>query len=576
MDTENKMEIPGKENKNVWHESAKGVSVVTGVFIVVVLLLLAVNYLQIKLLDPLRVERLENMKIELLNQPKNEQMISDIRQLDLDIRKDTFRRFDFTKTGGVLLFGAVVVFILSLKFAELFKKIIPDMSQGVDQQERQIKQAMLARWGSLFVTALLVGGALLFAMSGEINFNDKPKAMFPSDEEIAANWPYFRGVGGGGVSAYTNVPAKWDGEKMEGVLWKSPIPLSGNNSPVVWDDRVFVTGASNEKRQVYCYDGVSGKLLWQRDVGNSSQEIDMDDGTGYAAPTAVTDGRGVYTIFPTGDIAGFNFEGKELWSRNLGIPDSMYGYASSLTMYQNRVIVQYDQATDDDDNSRSWIYALDTISGQPVWEKKRPVPASWTSPIVVKIDGKDQLVTAADPCVIAYDPQDGSMLWWADCLGTDVAPSPIYAGGLVFGIQPYSSLVAIDPSGHGDVTETHIKWTGDDNIPDICSPLSNGVFVFLLETYGTLTCYRVSDGEMLWEKDLGANFTSSPSLVGDKLYLLSEKGVMIIAEITGENAEYKELGRCPLGEKCVASPAFTDGRIYIRTEDNLYCIGENN
>jgi len=161
-------------------------------------------------------------------------------------------------------------------------------------------------------------------------------------------------------------------------------------------------------------------------------------------------------------------------------------------------------------------------------------------------------------------------LWRANCLSGDVAPSPIYANGLVFAIEAYTKLVAIRPDGQGDVTETHIDWINEDGGPDICSPVSNGEQIFLLATEGLLSCYKVSDGTRLWEHDIQEYFIASPSLVGENLYLLDEKGVMYIAEA---GLEYKELARCELGEECHASPAFADGRIYIRGVENLYCIG---
>ena len=358
-------------------------------------------------------------------------------------------------------------------------------------------------------------------------------------------------------------------------MWKTAVPLPGHNSPVLWENRIFLSGANKQKRQVYCFDAVSGKLLWQADMINpasaADKTLDMYEDTGYAASTVATDGSRVFAIFPTGDVGCFDFEGKKLWSRNLGTPDSMYGYASSLAVYQNLLLIQYDQATADDNKSR--MIALDTFSGMTVWETNRPVPGSWTSPIVVKIAEQSQLITCADPWVIAYNPASGAELWRADCLGTDVAPSPIYAGGLVFGIRPYSSLVAIKPTGQGDVTKTHIAWKATDNIPDIGSPVSNGELIFLLETYGILTCYKVSDGTKLWEQDLETSFMASLSLAGDRLYMLSEKGVMFIAKV---GSEYVELTKSPLGEKCYSSPAFADGRIYIRAAENLYCIGDEN
>jgi len=240
-------------------------------------------------------------------------------------------------------------------------------------------------------------------------------------------------------------------------------------------------------------------------------------------------------------------------------------------MYQNLLLIQYDQGGVEDEKSE--LIALDGFSGRVVWQTKRPVGNSWSSPIVARIGEQFQIITCADPWVIAYNPADGAELWRAKCLTGDIAPSSIYANGLVFVIEPYSKLVAIKTDGKGDVTKTHIAWISEEGGPDICSPVSNGESIFLLATEGLLECYNVSDGKKLWDKDLKEYFLASPSLVGNNLYLLSEKGVMFIAEA---ESEYKELAKCELGEKCHASPAFADGRIYIRGVENLYCIGSSN
>ncbi|MBL7106035.1 MAG: PQQ-binding-like beta-propeller repeat protein [Phycisphaerae bacterium] len=563
-----------KSMKASWYEAAKGGAVVAGVFSVIILGLLVLNYLQKELLDPVRAERLENLKVTLIEQPKNEQLINTIRELDLQLRKDKIRRLQFSQKGGLLLLGAVGVFLIGIKSAKAFKAKLPHPTAVTDQQARQIRQAILARWVTVASLAVLVLAVLFFINTPPIDFAGAVSSYL-SDEEIAKNWASFRGPQGSGISAYTNIPTKWDGKSGESIIWKTAVPLPGHNSPVVWGDRVFLTGANKQKRQVYCFDAISGKLLWQADMINpasaADKTLDMYEDTGYAASTVATDGRRVCAIFPTGDVGCFDFEGKKLWSRNLGTPDSMYGYASSLAMYQNLLLIQYDQATADDNKSK--MIALDTFSGATVWETKRPVPGSWTSPIVIKIGGQSQLITCAEPWVIAYNPSNGVELWRVECLGTDVAPSPIYAGGLIFGIHSYNSLVAIKPTGQGDVTKTHIAWKAADNIPDICSPVSNGKLIFLLESYGKLTCYNVSDGTKLWEEDLKTSFTSSPSLVGDRLYLLSEKGIMSIAKV---GSEYTEVAKSSLGEKCYASPAFSDGRIYIRGVENLYCIGDKN
>jgi outer membrane protein assembly factor BamB len=302
----------------------------------------------------------------------------------------------------------------------------------------------------------------------------------------------------------------------------------------------------------------------------NEEPLEVMEETGLAAPTVATDGQRVYAIFPTGDLGCFDFKGKKVWEKNLGRPDSAYGYASSLAIYQNTLLIQYDQGGVEDEKSR--LIALDGSSGRIAWQKKRPVANSWSSPTVAHIGEQFQLLTCADPWVIAYNPANGTELWRANYLSGDIASSPIHANGLVFIIEPYSKLVAIKADGKGDVTETHIAWVSEEGGPDICSPVSNGKSIFLLATEGLLESYSVSDGKRLWEKDLEEYFMASPSLVGDKLYLLSDKGIMFIAEV---EPEYKELAKCELGEKSHASPAFASGRIYIRGLKNLYCIGSS-
>jgi len=586
-----------------WYRSAVRTAIVCAVFSLIVLALFVTNYVRGRIIDAKWEIQSENLKIELRRNPDDKQLLLRIRQLDLQFRRHRIRRLDFSRKGSYLLFGSVVIMLIALKCADTFKKKIPVPPLLSDRRNEQLRQAALARWAVTAGLAVLGSGTLILAMSTDIDFGGTGAAItsYPSAEQISENWPSFRGPGGLGISAYTNVPAEWNGKTGDGILWKARVPLPGNSSPVIWGDRVFLSGGDENKLQVFCFDAVSGRLLWTGDVTRAPLKSDeepfevMED-TGFAAPTVVTDGRRVYAIFATGDIGSFDFNGKRIWTKSLGIPDSSYGYASSLAMYRNLILIQYDQGGPEDGMSK--MIALDGFTGQTVWETKRPVPNSWSSPIVNKIGEQVQLLTCGDPWVIAYDPAKGTELWRANCLAGDIAPSPIYANpvrdptekvsnganGLVFAIEPYSKLVAIRPDGRGDVTETHIVWSTEEGGPDICSPVSNGELIFLLATEGFLTCYKVADRKMLWEQDLRENFLASPSLVpapasgdasrgsgGDKLYLLTEEGVMFIVKA---GAEYKELTRCELGEECHASPAFADGRIYIRGLENLYCIGK--
>ncbi len=337
-----------------------------------------------------------------------------------------------------------------------------------------------------------------------------------------------------------------------------------------------MAGGDPNAYSVFCFDANSGSLLWTGDVTNlfaksKKEPFEIWEDTGHSAPTVTTDGQRVYAIFVTGIVVCFDFDGKKVWEKDLGIPDSAYGYASSLAMFQNMLLIQFDQGKADEKKSK--LIFLDGATSRVVREIPRNVPNSWTTPMIAKIGDGYQFITAADPWVISYNPVNGKELWRAGCLGADVAPSPIYGDGLVFVVKPYSKLIAIKPDGHGDVTKTHIAWSKTGNAPDICSPVCDGKYVYTLTMDGYLSCFKTSNGENIYEQDTGDYFHASPGLVGNKLYLLGETGVMYIAEA---GSEYKVLAKCELGEKCYASPAFMDGRIYIRSEQNLYCIEKKN
>jgi outer membrane protein assembly factor BamB len=238
-------------------------------------------------------------------------------------------------------------------------------------------------------------------------------------------------------------------------------------------------------------------------------------------------------------------------------------------MYHGMVIVLLDQGTPGKTDSS--LLALDAATGKTVWEAKRPVPNSWASPIIFTGAKGDQLVAAAKPWVISYDPATGTERWRAKVLDGDVAPSPVFGGGFVLAVNTGSKLAAIRPDGHGDVTATHVAWGAEDGLPDIVSPVTDGKYVWLMTTDGLLSCYAVKDGKPVYDKELDEAVKSSPTLVGDRLYISDVKGV---TRIIGTGGEYKEISKAELGEPIHASPAFLDGRIYIRTTKHLFAIGK--
>jgi outer membrane protein assembly factor BamB len=559
-----------------FYKSTWAAALIGAIFSIVILTLIVANYVQGSVREARLKKRLEAMKIELTANPADEQALADrIRLCDLEFRRSRLPRPNFTRTGAFLLLGSLAVFVLGIKWAYTIKKKMPipqSEQAGVAEQGRQ---ASLARWSIAAGLALAALVALVLVLIPKVDFSvtDAADASYPTREEIYRNWHRFRGPEGAGVTADANIPTDWDGKSGRGILWKTKVPVMGNNSPIVWGDRVFVSGGDANHLNVFCFDADSGDLLWTGDVRRTlpkskDEEFKVMEDTGYAASTMATDGKRVYAIFITGDLGCFDFSGRNLWTKSLGIPDNTYGYASSLEVFRNLVIVQYDQG--DAESGKSRLFAFDGFSGRAVWQAKRPVANSWSSPIVAQTETGIQIIAAADPNVMAFDPNTGAEIWRAECLAGDIAASPIYTKGLTFVVEPYSKIAAIRTDGKGDVTKTHIAWSVDEPGPDICTPVTDGKFVFVLTSDGLEMCFDAADGEKLWEAELKEDFFASPSLVGENLYLLTEKGVMIIAEAM---PRHKELARCELGEKCHASPAFANGRIYIRGVENLYCIG---
>jgi len=602
--------IPGTpdEARGALQAMALGTAAIAGAATLLICLLLAANHVKGRPWNPLDTKEFKDLKLALRASPRDEALKEKLRRLDLELREKRFASLSFSSRGGYLLLGSAIVFLLGMKYVFAYRRKLP-MPRVREEDEPQVRRARAALASVMVSSIALLCAALALARSAESGLAPEilglegseprpttprpdgsglaPEATkvppaSPSPEEVAKNWPRFRGPGGLGISATANVPTSWNGSTGEGIVWKSAVPLPGENSPVVWGDRIFLTGATEDQREVYSFDTVSGKLLWRKAIenvpGSSPEPPEVLAATGFAASTAAVDGRRVYAIFANADLAALDLEGKQVWSKNVGPLDNHYGHAASLDTYQNLLLVLLDQATEDDGKSK--LLALDGATGRVVWEAKRPVMASWSTPIVARTSKGDQLVTSSKPWVIAYDPATGSELWKADCMGGDVAPSPVFAKDLVFAVNADADLVALRTDGRGDVTETHVAWKGEDGLPDITSPLASGDLVFLLTTSGRLTCYNIGDAKRswekdydkpLWEKEFKLQCNASPSLAGSRVYIVTKKGITIMVEAA---PEFKELGRAELGEDVNASPVFQDGRIYLRAAKHLYCLGQ--
>lgn len=587
-------------------------AVVAGLFSVLFCALLLVDFAKRSMNDPIDSAQLLAFRDQLRQQPKDTQLQQGARDLDLRLRQQYFRQRDFTRRGAYLLVAAAAIAVVAWRWAATLRRRLPKAPPGepVDSQSRLSRVGLRAT----AVTALLlvcttIGLSMTYhsplprsaadlAMAADSQETDNPnegsergdgartdsqpfpsqpaptEEALPTGDEFQENWPSFRGPRGDGVSAYTNIPTSWDVESGEGILWKTAAPLPGHNSPVVWNEHVFLSGATPERREVYCFDAGTGKLVWQTAVtGNSAlspADDEINEDTGYAASTTATDGRRVYAIFLNGDMAAFDFAGKQLWFHSFGALDNVYGHSSSLATYGDLIIVQLDQGGPKD--GKSQLFAIDGKSGKIVWEKAREVGSCWASPIVVQHEGQPRILTTGDPWVIAYSAEDGEELWRVSRRGQDVASSPVYAKGLVYIASEFPGLTVIQDGGQGDVSKSHVKWAADFGAPDTSSPLVTDDLVLMAASYGTLACYGIEGSEEpLWEEDFDGSFSSSPSLVGENVYLFGLEGTAWVVHPSRDGCE--QISESNLGEECVASPAFQDGRMYMRGVEHLFCIG---
>lgn len=531
--------------------------------------------------DPWKSPQLRQLRTELAVAPKDERLKAAIRTLDLTFRQRFFRRRALDRAGAWLLLGGGILFLLAARRARTLRPVptTPPPASALSVAAAEGR----ARWAVAATGALICAGLATWGISQQAPGIPKTAAPaqpaatalpeLPSHAEFLANWPRFRGPDGSGAALQVTGPLAWDEAASQGVLWKTEIPAAGFNSPIVWGDRVFLSGASAEKREVFCFDATTGKLLWQRAIeavqGSPEKSPELPEQTGYAAPTLAADGRRVYAIFPNGDLAALTFDGAPVWSKNLGVPKNQYGHATSLAYWRGRLIIQLDQGNDAPGASK--LMALDGATGATVWEKPRKVPGSWASPIVVEAAGKTQIVTAANPSLAAYAFADGAELWKADVLDGEVTPSPILAGGLICIVSPSDKVLALRPDGAGDVAKTHVAWTFADSVPDVTSPASNGECVFFVTSSGVLTCLDAQSGAKQWDHDFSTEIQSSPGIAGNRLYLVATDGHAWVLEA---GRAYKELGHGTLDDKFYASPAFAGGRLYLRGNARLYCLGD--
>lgn len=383
-------------------------------------------------------------------------------------------------------------------------------------------------------------------------------------EDFQKNQATFRGYMGLGVSYHKNIPVNWNGSTGENIKWKVAFSKPGYNTPVIWGDRLYISGADSQARVVACYNRHTGQLIWEKEVSNipnsPASPPRVTDDTGLAAPTMAVDGKRVYAIFATGDVVAFDLDGKQIWGRNLGVPNNHYGHSSSLMVWENKLLIQYDT------NTKGRMLALNTATGASIWDVDRPVHISWASPALIEVNAKIQIVTTSDPFVMGHDLDTGAEIWRVEAMMGEVGPSVAYDNGLVFATNEYARLVAVEPK-----PGTEYTWEDDEYLSEASSPVAHNGLLYLATSYGVLVCYDAKTGEKQWEKEFDEGFYSSPMIADGKLYIVDLAG---ITHILKEGREGTLLAEPDLGEGGYALPVFADGRVYLRGESNLYCIGE--
>jgi outer membrane protein assembly factor BamB len=609
-------------NENQTMKIAANTAMVAFVFSFLVAILLMLNYYRLKANDPLELKSMELLVERLKDEPNSEELKNEIRSLDLLARKAFFTSQWQVKTGRYILLLGSIIWIFAMRYYFSARSSIEE--PGDEQVGEVTARTFSQRWimiagGAILLLAFLASFAVndhlkLYQASAEGGGDtsaqdesieviaitegpvsgeeeaDAPAVIAPSGEDEGGSESVvqkgevergretsisalstlalthhngFRGPFGNGVSQHKNIPVDWDGSLGRNIRWKAEISKPGFNSPVLWENKLFLAGGDGSGRVVYCFNARTGELLWQQEVrdvpGSPATLPRVTEDTGLSAPTVATDGSRVYAIFATGDVIALTLTGTRVWARNLGVPDNHYGYSSSLIIWKNHLLIQYDS------NKGGRLLSLDAATGNTRWETIRQTGISWASPILAEIGGKVQVVLSAEPLVAGYDPETGQELWSVDCMMGEVGPSPAYGEGLVYAANEYARLVAIDPEAADPIV-----WENDEYLPEVASPVVSGGLLFIGTSYGVLVCYDAATGEKYWEDEAQQGFYASPMIADGKLYAMDVGGKMHIYSLS---KEMKKLGTPTLGEQAFASPAFSDGTIYLRGEKYLYCIG---
>lgn len=410
---------------------------------------------------------------------------------------------------------------------------------------------------------------------------------------FAENWPQWRGPNGAGVSSEKDLPIVWREDR--GVIWKRPLPEWGTSTPAIWDDAVFLTSHTDDDRLwLMRISKTDGSVVWTQEVGQGSAQREAPKRSqqkfhrlhNLASPSPVTDGEFVVVHFGNGDLAAYDFNGRQLWRRNLqedfGPYTIWWGHANSPILHNGLVIsvcMQDALADLQNEPAKSYLVAHDAKTGRVQWTKPRNTKApeeqadAYTTPLLIQVENKPQLVIMGGNVLDAYEPATGKQIWWLnDIVGGRTVTGPTYAHGMILTTQGMRGpLLAVRIGESGELTHRAIAWKHDSGTPDTCCPVVWDQWVYTVTDDGIARCFDALTGHLQWKERIPGGYKASPVAADGRIYFLNTEGRCTVISAT---SRFDKLAENQLDDETIASPAFSDGRIYLRGRKSLYCIGK--
>lgn len=388
-----------------------------------------------------------------------------------------------------------------------------------------------------------------------------------ADPSSAANWPRFRGPNGTGTADDKDIPAQWT---EKDIVWKTSLPGTGNSSPVIWEDKIFLQSADAKSRMLLCLSAKDGKILWNKSEPGGTAKTHAKNSLGSSTPA--TDGQRVYCYFWDGKTVGvsaYDLQGARLWHRDLGSFESQHGAGASPIVYEDRVIVNNDQ------DGKAELIALDAKSGQPAWKADRSAfRTCYSTPFLMEKSGSAELIVASTAGITSYNPKSGSKNWhweWKfDGMALRTVGSPIAGNGLIFAGSGDGSgarhMVAVKADGSG------LVWEEKKGMPYVPCMLLHGDHLYYVNDRGVAGCVVAKTGKEVWTERLaGSGVSASPVLIDGKIYAIGEDGTV---SVFAAAPAFKKLGQTKIPEGVMATPAVADNHLFIRSKTTLYCIGK--